>query len=108
MLFTSTKVFLILDGYYIEGKKNPLEKPEDQKRVAGNHDFYIHKENAEGYTCKECGTDILSVRVAHPIHFKPGVGGGECEYTEAPYCPNCEKKPDSSGDPIIKSMNWFN
>lgn len=50
-----------------------------------------------------CGTTLLSVTVAHPIHDGPwpGSGSGRCEYESISYCPRCQQKPSSQGEPIV-------
>jgi hypothetical protein len=54
------------------------------------------------YVCNDCGSDIMSARVAHPIHDGPfpGSGSGRCHYESVPYCPKCEDEPSFSGAPI--------
>jgi hypothetical protein len=101
-LYPNDKVsqFLVLDGVVVKGKPSPLEKPEAEKRVAG--DLNKYRQVGEVYKCKDCGADIKGVTVAHPIHLRemPGSGFGECHYVEVPYCPNCEIRPSSSGAPV--------
>lgn len=59
----------------------------------------IYKKNKEGFECLDCGSEILATKVAHPIHDGPFPlsGSGKCEYEQVPYCPKCEKEPNSHG-----------
>jgi len=61
-----------------------------------------------GWNCKECGTAIVNVRVAHPIWDGPFPmsGSGKCEYEQVPYCPQCEEKPSFHGAPIRRLWAW--
>ena len=93
---------LVFEGEIVSVKPSPLEKPESEKRAAGNMDNYVGPNLNGGYTCKDCGAAVLSATVAHPIHNIPGAGGGECRYTYVPYCPNCEVMPDFHGAPILE------
>ena len=75
-----------------------------EKRAPGNMANY---ELIEGkYRCKTCRGDILITPVAHSVHSAemPGAGMGEVRYTQDPYCPNCEIKPNFHGAPIVEKM----
>ena len=78
------------------------EKPEDEKGVPGNMANYVKR--GDEYKCKRCDGIIYSVRVAHPVHLyiMPNSGFGQCQYEDAPYCPNCERKPDINGDVVYE------
>lgn len=93
------KKVLVFEGWFEEVQPSPLEKPESEKRAAGGRTNYVEHANG-GFTCKDCGSIILTATVAHSIHDFPGAGGGECRYEQVPYCPNCERKPDFHGSPI--------
>jgi hypothetical protein len=97
--------FLVFEGQIVNVKPSVKEKPEEEKRAPGNMDNYV--KNVDGYKCKDCGGLIIGSKVAHPIQLRemPGAGSGECEYEIVPYCPNCEKKPDFHGAPVIISIN---
>lgn len=67
--------------------------------------YKVKSEDEKGsasYECAQCGNEILSATVAHPIHDGPFPlsGSGECHYEAVPYCPRCEKKPDFHGTPV--------
>lgn len=63
-----------------------------------------------GYECLECGSTIMTARVAHPIWDGPFAmsGSGKCGYEDRPYCPKCEKKPGFHGDPIAPKSSYHN
>ena len=54
--------------------------------------------------CRKCKSDILVVTVSRPVWDFPEAcaGSGEVRHEEVPYCPKCEKKPDSRGAPIME------
>lgn len=67
--------------------------------------YKIKHENEKGeqtYECAQCGGEILSAKVAHPIWDGPAPmsGSGQCHYESVPYCPKCEKEPSFNGIPI--------
>lgn len=75
-------------------------EPPAEKRKAGDDANY--QAIGDGfYKCKTCGGDIMGARVAHPLWVKgrPGVGYGECRYSDEPYCPTCEVRPSFHGAP---------
>jgi len=92
--------FLVFEGQIVKVKPSTKEKPEYEKREPGDMANYI-KDNG-GYKCKDCGGVIIDVDVKYPIHIHhtPGAGFGKCQYKTVFYCPNCEKRPNSYGDPI--------
>lgn len=96
----NTVKFLVTEGKIVGVKPSPLEKPEAEKRKAGNFDNY--RPDGSGYRCKDCNAVLMAVSVAHSIHFKDmhGAGGGDVQREEVPYCPNCELKPSPYGTPI--------
>ena len=57
---------------------------------------------SKGWKCNDCGSDIMSATVAHPIHDGPFPlsGSGQCHYEDVPYCPKCEEKPNYNGSSI--------
>ena len=69
-------------------------------RRKGNN--FAYKKTAEGYECTDCGSEIMSAIVIHPIWDGPflGSGSGRCHNEKVPYCPKCDEKPSSSGSPI--------
>ena len=97
---SKNELFLVFDGHIQKVKPSAKELPEDQKREPGNMDNY--EKRGDAFFCKTCDGLVAAVQVAHPIHFNelPGAGMGECKYTQAPYCPNCEKRPSASGMPV--------
>jgi hypothetical protein len=68
---------------------------------------YLRQEDGS-YKCRDCGSDILAAKVAHPIHDGPFPlsGSGRCEYENVPYCPKCERKPSFHGSPVRRSDFW--
>ena len=44
------------------------------------------EENQQEYVCNACGSEIIGVKVSH----------GETKTEIVPYCPKCEKKPESN------------
>ena len=68
-----------------------------------NWKYYIMPDFS--YACWECGSDIHSKQVTHPVHDGPFPlsGSGEVHNETVPYCPKCEKEPSSSGLPIKES-----
>lgn len=101
--------YLVVDGELIAPPVNPKELPEDQKRAPGDEKNW-NKVYGDGdkykWVCKTCNADILGATVAHPIHIARfgGAGGGECKYEEIGYCPNCERKPDFHGTPVVETL----
>jgi hypothetical protein len=63
----------------------------------------IYKKINNGYECVTCESSIMGAKIVHPVWDSPFPmsGFGECMYEEIPYCPKCEKEPDSRGAPII-------
>lgn len=98
--------FVVLEGTIVEPPANPKEKPDSEKRKAGNPENYVPKPDGEpGYLCKDCGEEILVANVHHPVWIEGMgcAGTGEVRTTQAPYCPNCEIKPGSYGSPTTVS-----
>ncbi|MBI5420826.1 MAG: hypothetical protein HZA35_00735 [Parcubacteria group bacterium] len=95
----TTQRYLVFEGKVMSVKPSPKEKPESKKREPGNTKNYV--KNGNGWKCKDCGADILGATVAHPVWIRGFNGGfGQCKNETLPYCPNCEKKPNSQGAPI--------
>lgn len=93
--------FLIFEGQLSKVPPNPKEKPEAEKRKAGDTNNY--RVDSEGkYWCRTCDGPVMTVSIAHPIHDGPfpGSGSGQVDYSYEPYCPNCEHKPSPYGAPI--------
>jgi len=96
-----TYQFLVFEGQVVSVKPSSNEKPEDEKREAGNMENYV--EDGDGHKCKDCGTTIIGATVAHPVWIRGfSGGGGEVKNETVPYCPNCEKKPDFHGAPVYE------
>lgn len=95
--------FVVFDGDMAFVRPSPKEKPENEKRVAGDMKNYAGNPE-DGYVCRECDGPVLGAQVAHPIHSRmmPGAGSGECQYEMVPYCPNCDKKPNYHGAPVLE------
>ena len=57
--------------------------------------------NQQEYVCDACGSDIRSVRVAHPVQNRPfhSSDSDQFRYEMVPYCPNCEEMPNCIGMP---------
>lgn len=97
--------FLVFDGTVISPPVNPKEKPESEKRAAGNPENYLPKPDGEpGYLCRDCGDEILAATVHHPVWIEGMgcAGTGEVRTSQVPYCPNCERKPGSQGTPVTE------
>lgn len=88
------------------------EKHENKEALEHVTRFPAHHLNEGGgkyincgddFVCRDCGSDIMGARVAHPIHDGPFPlsGSGRCEYETVPYCPECDDKPNFHGSPII-------
>lgn len=59
--------------------------------------------DAEGTRyCRQCGTAVAAVAVAHPIWDGPfaQAGSGLCAYQKVVYCPQCEQPPSPHGSPV--------
>ena len=69
-------------------------------RVKGRDAVYV--QNKEFLQCAQCGSDILTAEIYHPIWNNGVAGDGKCRIEEVPYCPKCEEKPNYSGMPIIR------
>ena len=72
--------------------------------------FRDSKDGKGFYKCKKCGSQILTVQVAHPIWDGPfpKSGSGRCKYESVPYCPNCELKPNFHGAAIAPVGSYYN
>lgn len=49
-----------------------------------------------GFGCWNCGTQIISKKIIHSVHyaeFSGPVGGGEVRVERVPYCPECDAEP---------------
>ena len=67
------------------------------------HQVYVAKTGNRKYmNCLSCGSAVLSVRVAHPIHHAlfPLAASEQYHYEDAPYCPDCETAPKPNGGSI--------
>jgi hypothetical protein len=71
-------------------------------RKRGTDRIYKTLDKGTTFTCIYCNSIIQSVQVSHSIHDGPSPlsGHGEVVYEQVPYCPKCEKKPESNGLPI--------
>jgi hypothetical protein len=86
-------------------------KAENYNRsVEGRDDSKYAKQKDGSYKCGVCGVDIFGKKVAHPIWDGPFAmsGSGKCHYETAPYCPNCDEEPNSSGEPIAPKGSYHN
>lgn len=64
---------------------------------------YVRKRGSSDYVCKDDGSVIISERVSHSVFLGPDTvnfGTGEVVKADVPYCPKCEKRPNSHGSPI--------
>jgi len=65
----------------------------------------VYKSINDGCYCTKCGHSVLSAEVVHPLwdpNFTCG-GGGNTVTETVPYCPNCETKPNKTGNPCYES-----
>ena len=91
-----------------------LDESPNQKRIGGattdNGDWLVLTESKQlpnGSWVHQCGYEIMSAKVAHTIMGPfAGAGFGECAYTNTPYCPTCEIKPDCHGKPDNRGVIW--
>jgi hypothetical protein len=82
--------------------------PEDAKDSKGNEyqrkrgSSVIYKKTDNGYICINCGSEIETAEVIHPVWDGPFPcsGSGKTAKETVPYCPKCEEKPNPSGTPI--------
>lgn len=97
--------FLVIEGDIYRIPPNQKEKPESEKRAPGDENNWVKRgEGPRGvWHCKECDAVIQAATVAHPIHSRtfPGAGSGQVHNETVGYCPNCEKKPNFHGTPIV-------
>jgi len=98
---SKTDQFLLIEGDIFRVPPSGLEKPEDDKRAPGDESNWVKR--GEVWHCKECDAVIQAATVAHSIHSRlfPGAGSGEVHNEIVGYCPNCEKKPNFYGTPIL-------
>jgi len=64
---------------------------------------YVRKRGSPDYVCKDDGSVIMSKMVYHSVFLGPdkvNFGTGEVVVGDVPYCPKCEKQPDSHGYPV--------
>jgi len=82
--------------------KPEVTEKNNVKYLKKQDNIYIKAD--DGYSCSDCGSEIKSKKVAHPIHDGPFPlsGSGKCHYEEIPYCPKCEEEPNFSGTIINK------
>lgn len=64
---------------------------------------YLEQEDGS-YKCKNCGTDIMGKKVFHSVW--DGIfgcsGSGDVRTEIKPYCPKCDKEPNSNGLPVYE------
>ncbi len=92
------------------GKEKVL-KPEELAEQIKNRDTSKYVLQPDGtYKCRDCGETILAVLIGFPIWDGPFPisGSGRCVYNEAPYCPECEQKPDCHGSPVAPKGSYYN
>ncbi len=72
--------------------------------------FRLRFENGnETLSCAKCETPAEYVLRTHTIQDGHDGSGNGRVYTENfPYCPNCEEKPSSKGEPITKGCLVYN
>lgn len=75
----------------------------------GGEGLYKTIDNGQNWFCVKCKGEIDGVTVHHPIHDGPFAlsGSGRVETEMVPYCPHCEKEPNSSGDFIKPKKEWL-
>ncbi len=97
--------FFVFDGDIYRVPPNPREKLESEKRAPGDESNWTFKQDGTDslWHCRDCDAVIQVATVAHPIHSRlfPGAGSGQVHNEKVGYCPNCEKKPNFHGTPII-------
>ena len=63
----------------------------------------VKEENGiQEYVCNNCSSKIEGAEVRHPVWDGPFScsGSGKVKIEIIPYCPKCEQKPNSQGNPI--------
>ena len=63
----------------------------------------VKEENGkQEYVCNNCSSKIEGAEVRHPVWDGPFLcsGSGRTISGIVPYCPKCEQKPNSQGNPI--------
>ena len=57
---------------------------------------------ADGSWKHKCGTTLMSVRVSHSVWdgLFPCSGTGEVRWETVPYCPSCQTRPSTYGNPV--------
>jgi hypothetical protein len=66
----------------------------------GGEGLYKTIDNGQNWFCVKCKGEIEGVTVHYPVHDGPFPlsGSGQVITEMVPYCPKCEKEPNSSGD----------
>lgn len=62
-----------------------------------------HVQQPDGdWKCRDCDADIMAVTQICSVHDGPFrlSGSGRTVHKQAPYCPNCETKPNWRGTPV--------
>ncbi len=83
--------------FYVRKKENPEQ-------------MYVAKEGSfEHLECLKCGTPAERAEVEHKINHSRLVlpGTEKSSYENVPYCPACERKPDTKGTAIGPAANVF-
>ncbi len=107
-------VSIILEGATDSEGVNYLRKKGSQ---------LVYKKVEGGFECVNCGSEIMGKMVIHPIldpkkknllkkdpltkrclRYLIGSGQLKSKGEEVPYCPNCEKEPDSIGGYIPRNF----
>lgn len=66
--------------------------------------IYRYRPETDDFVCNKCGEEIMTSEVAHTMRdgLFPFSGSGRVRREPVPYCPNCEKKPDFRGKPVME------
>mgnify|MGYP001166157320 CR=1 FL=1 len=78
----------------------PTEKSLKKYSVLGKSVF----DDENNQWVHECGATLACAKKMHSVHSKwiSGAGSGQVQVETAPYCPCCEKKPNSYGKPVYQ------
>lgn len=87
------------------------EELDERIKKRQKQDWIKYKKQIDGtFKCLECGSTIMSAKIAHPIWDGPFAmsGGGQVFNEEVPYCPKCDRKPNFHGSPVAPEGSYHN
>lgn len=97
--FDKETEFLVFEGGITKFDLPPKSETGDEKREPGNAENYETK--GDSLICRKCGAAIIGATVLHPIFMRDTENQtGDYKRDLIPYCPNCDREPNSKGLPI--------